>query len=62
MSVTALKTIAVGMVAFVIIDQLITNMITGTDAGSTLITTTLRIVTAAVILIGAVMYLGKSSK
>jgi len=58
-SITGLKTIAIGVVAFVIVDQLIQNMITGTDAGSTLLQTTLRIVTAAVILISAVMFMGK---
>jgi hypothetical protein len=58
-NITGLKTIAIGVVAFVIVDQLLTNMITGTDAGSSLLTSTLRIVTGAVILISAVMFMGK---
>jgi 2-phosphoglycerate kinase len=53
--------VAVGLVAFVIADSLLTNMITGTDAGSMLLRAVLRTVLAALILIGAVMGLGKKS-
>jgi hypothetical protein len=61
MSVRTLVVVAVGLVAFVIADSLLTNMITGTDAGSTLLRAVLRTVLAALILIGAVMGLGKKS-
>ena len=61
MSVRTLVTVAVGLVAFVIADSLLTNMITGTDAGSVLLRAVLRTVLAALILIGAVMGLGKKS-
>jgi hypothetical protein len=53
--------VAVGLVAFVIADSLLTNMITGTDAGSVLLRAVLRTVLAALILIGAVMGLGKKT-
>jgi hypothetical protein len=61
MSVRTLVVVAVGLVAFVIADSLLTNMITGTDAGSVLLRAVLRTVLAALILIGAVMGLGKKS-
>lgn len=61
MSVRTLVIVAVGLVAFVIADSLLTNMITGTDAGSVLLRAVLRTVLAALILIGAVMGLGKKT-
>jgi hypothetical protein len=61
MSVRTLVVVAVGLVAFVIADSLLTNMITGTDAGSVLLRAVLRTVLAALFLIGAVMGLGTMS-
>jgi archaellum biogenesis protein FlaJ (TadC family) len=46
-------------VAFVVIDSLITNIITGTDTGSTIIQSLLRVIVAAAILIGVVMSIGR---
>lgn len=36
-----------GIITFVVVDQVITNVVTGTDAGSNLITAVLRIAVAA---------------
>ncbi len=49
----------IGVIAFVIIDELIASVITGTDTGSTIIQGLLRIIVAAAILIGVVMSLGR---
>lgn len=51
-------TIVKGIIAFVIVDQVITNIITGTDAGSNLITAVLRIVVAAGIVYAATKFGG----
>jgi len=55
MSVRGLVTVVIGVVAFVVIDSLITNIITGTDTGSVIIQNLLRVIVAASILIGVVM-------
>lgn len=49
----------IGVVAFVVIDSLITNVITGTDTGSVMIENLLRVIVAAGIIISVVMSLGK---
>lgn len=59
MSVRGLITVVIGVVAFVVIDELITAVITGTDTGSVIIQNLLRIIVAAAILIGVVMSIGK---
>ena len=51
----------VGVVAFVVIDSLLTNIITGTDTGSVILQNLLRVIVAASILIGVVMSIGRSS-
>ncbi len=61
MSVRGLVTIVIGVIAFVIIDVLITSVIRGTDTGSVILQTLLRIIVAASILIGVVMSLGRAS-
>jgi archaellum biogenesis protein FlaJ (TadC family) len=48
-------------VAFVVIDSLITNIITGTDTGSVIIQNLLRVIVAAAIIIGVVMSVGRKS-
>jgi hypothetical protein len=58
MSTGGLTKAVIGIVAFVVIDKVITSMITGTDAGSTLLTGTLRIIVASVILIAVVRGMG----
>lgn len=58
MTVRSLVTVIIGVIAFVIIDKLIGAVITGTDTGSVLIQTLLRMIVAAAILIGVVMSLG----
>ena len=60
MSVRGLVTVVVGIVAFIVIDTLITSVITGTDTGSVIIQGLLRIIVAAGILIGVVMSLGRT--
>lgn len=60
MSVRGLVTVVIGVVAFVVIDSLITNIITGTDTGSVILQNLLRVIVAASILIGVVMSIGKS--
>ena len=62
MSVRGLVTVVIGVIAFVVIDNLITNVVLGTDTGSMLLKNLLRIVVAAAILISVVMSLGKSGK
>lgn len=59
MSVRGLVTVVIGVVAFVVIDSLITNIITGTDTGSLILQNLLRVIVAAAILIGVVMSIGK---
>ena len=61
MSVRGLVTVVIGVVAFVVIDSLITNIITGTDTGSLILQNLLRVIVAAAILIGVVTSIGKSS-
>jgi len=58
MSVRGLVTVVIGVVAFVVIDSLITNIITGTDTGSVILQNLLRVIVAASILIGVVMSIG----
>ena len=62
MSVRGLITVVIGVIAFVVIDELITSVILGTDTGSMLIKNLLRIVVSAAILVSVVMSLGKSGK
>jgi len=59
-SVRGLVTVVIGVVAFVVIDTLITSIITGTDTGSVIIQNLLRVIVAASILIGVVMSIGRS--
>jgi len=56
-----LVTVVIGVVAFVVIDSLITNIITGTDTGSVILQNLLRVIVAASILIGVVMSIGRGS-
>ena len=58
MSVRGLVTVVIGVVAFVVIDSLITNIITGTDTGSVILQNLLRVIVAAAILIGVVKSIG----
>jgi uncharacterized protein YqhQ len=60
MSVRSLVTVVIGVVAFVVIDSLITNIIQGTDTGSVILQNLLRVIVAAAIIIGVVMGVGKS--
>lgn len=60
MTVRGMISVVIGCVAFVIIDNLITSIITGTDTGSVLLQNLLRLIVAAVILVSAVMYMGKA--
>lgn len=62
MSVRGLVTVVVGVVAFVVIDSLISNIITGTDTGSVILQNLLRVIVAASILIGVVMSIGGGRK
>ncbi len=59
MSVRGLVTVVIGVVAFVVIDELISSVITGTDTGSVIIQNLLRVIVAAAILIGVVMSIGR---
>jgi uncharacterized protein YqhQ len=59
MSVRGLVTVVIGVVAFVVIDSLITNIITGTDTGSFILQNLLRVIVAAAILIGVVSSIGR---
>ncbi len=52
----------IGVVAFVVIDNLLTSIITGTDTGSVLLQNLLRILVAASILIGVVKGIGGGSR
>ena len=60
MSVRGLITVVIGVIAFVIIDELLTSVIDGTDTGSTILKGLLRIIVAAAILISVVMSLGRA--
>ena len=62
MSVRGLVTVVIGVVAFVVIDSLISNIITGTDTGSVIIQNLLRVIVAASILIGVVMSIGRGGQ
>jgi len=59
MSVRGLITVVIGIIAFVIIDELLNSVIDGTDTGSVILRSLLRIIVAAAILIGVVMSLGR---
>ena len=62
MSIRGLVTVVIGVVAFVVIDNLVSaTVITGTDTGSMLIKNLIRIVVAAAILIGVVKGVGASA-
>ncbi len=61
MSVRGLVVAVIGVIAFVVVDALVTNVITGTDTGSVLIQNILRVVVAAAIIIGVVKNLGSAS-
>jgi len=59
MSIRGLITVVIGVVAFVIIDSMISTIITGTDTGSVILQNLLRVIVAASILIGVVLSLGR---
>ncbi len=59
MSVRGLVTVVIGVISFVVIDTLITRVITGTDTGSIIIQNLLRVLVAAAILIGVVTSIGR---
>ena len=59
MSVRGLITVVIGVIAFVIIDELLTSVIDGTDTGSVILRSLLRIIVAASIMISVVMSLGR---
>ena len=59
MSVRGLITVVIGIIAFVIIDELLVAVIDGTDTGSVILRSLLRIIIAAAILISVVMSLGR---
>jgi len=59
MSVRGLITVVIGVIAFVIIDELITSVLDGTDTGTQILEGLLRIIVAAAILISVVMSLGR---
>lgn len=59
MSVRGLITVVIGVIAFVIIDELLRAVVTGTDTGSVILRSLLRIVVAAGIMIGVVVSLGR---
>lgn len=61
MSVRGLITVVIGVIAFVIIDELLKAVITGTDTGSVILRSLLRIIVAAAIMISVVMSLGRKS-
>jgi len=60
MSVRGLITVVIGVIAFVIIDELVTAVIDGTDTGSVILRSLLRIIVAAAIMISVVMSLGRT--
>ena len=59
MSVRGLITVVIGVIAFVIIDELLQSVIDGTDTGSVILRSLLRIIVAASIMISVVMSLGR---
>jgi len=59
-SVRGLITVVIGIIAFVIIDELLTSVIDGTDTGSVILRSLLRIIVAASIMISVVMSLGRT--
>ena len=59
MSVRGLITVVIGIIAYVIIDELLGSVIDGTDTGSVILRSLLRIIVAASILISVVMSLGR---
>jgi len=59
MSVRGLITVVIGVIAFVVIDELLTAVIDGTDTGSVILWSLLRIIVAAAIMISVVMSLGR---
>ena len=59
MSIRGLITVVIGIIAYVIIDELLTAVIDGTDTGSVILRSLLRIIIAASILISVVMSLGR---
>ena len=62
MAVWGLVTVVIGIIAFVIVEGLITNVITGTDIGSMIIQNLLRVIIASGIIISVVIGLGRRSK
>jgi len=58
-SVRGLITVVIGIIAYVIIDELLGSVIDGTDTGSVILRSLLRIIVAASILISVVMSLGR---
>ena len=60
MSVRGLITVVIGIIAFVIIDELLESVIDGTDTGSVILRSLLRIIVAAAIMISVVMSLGRA--
>jgi len=59
-SVRGLITVVIGIIAFVIIDELLESVIDGTDTGSVILRSLLRIIVAAAIMISVVMSLGRA--
>ena len=59
MSIRGLITVVIGIIAYVIVDELLTAVIDGTDTGSVILRSLLRIIVAASILISVVMSLGR---
>ena len=59
MSVRGPITVVIGIIAFVIIDELLVAVIDGTDTGSVILRSLLRIIVAASIMISVVMSLGR---
>ncbi len=55
MAVRGLVTMVIGILAFAVIDTFVTDSITGTDTGSVILQTLLRVIVAASILIGVVI-------
>jgi uncharacterized protein YqhQ len=61
-TVRAGVSVIVGIIVFTLIDLFLTSIITGTDSGSHLLQTILRVVVAAVIIIGVVKSIGGGKK
>ena len=58
MAIRGLVLVIIGVIGFVLIDNFISSVITGTDTGSGMIQNLLRVIVAAAILIGVVMTMG----